>query len=241
MNRFFQLTFFLILFSGCNYSMQKNPGAPDNQDLSLDSKIISYDTVRTYAIQTCLKCHSGSTRPSLASLSDLKNNFSKVLSEVRDGAMPPPSSGYPDLSNCQKAILHKWQDLGEPETSDVSVKTLAECSAGLGDNPDPNTPPPILSEPVNYNTMLNRILKPRCLSCHNKNDTTDASSILFFPYSEFKNNKNLIKRPGATSKLVRMLTRTDEDRMPPPETGAPLASDEIEFVKRFIDQGIPEN
>ncbi len=113
----------------------------------------------------------------------------------------------------------------------------------------PVTPPPvppdqqsILDMPLNYETFRVKILEPRCLHCH-KDGATDpnASETFLFPYSELASHPKLFGMGSADSRLFKMVSRTDDRRMPPPEESGPLSAAEIEFIKRWVDGGHPEN
>jgi hypothetical protein len=157
--------------------------------------------------------------------------------------MPPANAGFVALSNCQKAILRAWWEGGMADTSDVKVSSLSACADTKEPPSEPPPLGPITQEPLTYQTFLKRILQPKCLSCHNPNDKSEAAGILFYPYSELQAQQRRFKAPGASSKIVRAVTRDDDDRMPPPppETNiAPLNKDEIAWLIRWIDAGIPE-
>jgi hypothetical protein len=103
------------------------------------------------------------------------------------------------------------------------------------------TPGSILSMPLNYDTLAEKILKPRCLHCHKEGgDDSDAADILLYPYDQLTLHPKFLGTSSADSKLYKLVTKTDDNRMPPPEDGAALTADEIEFIKRWVDAGHPE-
>lgn len=69
-------------------------------------------------LASCARCHS-----SMATVSGIKKRISSIWSDVNSGSMPPAGP----LSACNKAILKKWIDLGQPDQSQVAVTDLPAC------------------------------------------------------------------------------------------------------------------
>lgn len=228
---------FLILGS-CNYHVLKDPGT-SSQDTFSDTTTVSADVVQKSVLDTCLRCHSGSNAPALNTLDAIKANINKIQDEVTSNSMPPADAGYKPLSDCEKDILQEWVQKGMPDNSSKKVFDLAHCQSGV-----PQTPPkkPILEMPLTYETLTTEVLQPRCLHCHNpKSDDPDAKDIALYPFADLVAQKNMvIAADAANSKIYKYVVRTDDNRMPPPEDGAPLTADQIEFIKRWINAGAPE-
>jgi cytochrome c553 len=235
----------MTIFSGCNYaSPNQTDEKPKNGDVvqsptaSIEAKVVSESV-----LNTCSSCHAGKKNPNLSSLDLVKINISKVVTEVESNAMPPTTAGYAPLTNCQKAILRRWWEMGMPEVSDERVSSLAACAnantPGEGSQPPPSGS--MANEPLVYDTFLKRIVQPKCIVCHNPKERSQAAQILFYPYSEILNQKQRFQPPGASSKIVHDVTRTDDERMPPPESKIPpLTQEEVDWLIRWIDAGIPE-
>lgn len=234
----------LILGTGCDYRVVKDPNALNGNNGSQAKPIdgatlIDATLVKNTVLKTCMDCHAGRTSPELGSISAIQQNVSNVISWVNSNAMPPGKNGYSPLSDCNKAILTKWSQLGSPETSNEKVGDLAECKDGQVVPPETNLP--IEKMPLTYQTLLTKVLQPKCLKCHNPDyEDVEAAGILFYPYSEITKRPRLWSAPGAKSKIVRVLTKDDESRMPPPEDGAPLSNEEIQFVIKWLDAGAPQ-
>lgn len=231
------IIFSFIFVSACNYHVNKNGDSNANQSLDTISgdQVIGWELMRSTVLKTCLDCHSGRQTPILSSYTSMVAALGKVWGEVQTRSMPPQSSGLLPLSVCKTAVLKKWIDLAAPETSKITVASVPECPQNQG----PSIP--IDRLPLNYQTLKNEILLPRCIHCHNASDTTDAGAILFSPYSELRLGERRWSIPAAQSKVVRLLRSTDvEERMPPPESGVALDEDEIQFIERWIDAGKPE-
>jgi hypothetical protein len=234
--------FLLILaLVGCNLG-KGQPGVyvksePDNTFQGNEK--INWVLMKSTVLSTCLNCHSARQSPDLSTLVAFVAVSATVWSEVDTKSMPPAGSGQDFLNDCKKAVLRKWLDLGTPENSEVLISTVAECSSGVGPAPTPIKS--ISDMPVNYQTLHDRILAPRCLHCHNAADTTNAAAILFSPYSELMAGVRRWSKPADMSKIIKVLKSIDPDvRMPPPETGAALTSEEMVFIKKWIEAGWPE-
>lgn len=228
---------FSLIISSCNYRLDKTAGATDPNGSLSDKLPISWSTVETKVLSTCFRCHAGNVPPLLNKCELIVSNFSKVMGEVVSGDMPPASQGYPALTSCQQAILKKWQELNFPQESSHTSAELKECSSEVV-----QPVVPLDKLPPTYANFNERVLQKYCLSCHNKEGADPmASGILLYPYVEMKAKTNLLKGPGSASKLVKILSATDDERMPPPDDGAAgLTADEINFVIRWIDAGAPE-
>jgi hypothetical protein len=210
-----------------------NPGAFS------DKTTVDAAVVEESVLSTCVRCHSGNKPPNLASLAGIMSNIGKIQTEVNSNSMPPADAGYSPLTDCQKEILQEWVAEGMPAKSNKKVLELSHCQQTGPKNP---VETPILEMPLNYQTLTAKILQPRCLHCHNPNSSdVDASAILLFPYAQLTKHKNLLGSDSANSQFFNLVSRADEERMPPPEDSSPLPAEELEFIKRWIAAGHPEN
>lgn len=225
----------VILISACNSTEIKKQTGVDNKLSNPDgSAFISSSLIEGQVLNSCNSCHSGRSAPYLRGAQNIRQNISKILSEVNSNQMPPPQTGLGSLTSCQKEILQKWSDLGLPDESTVQVHELKFCQQEIAP-----VEPPLNQTALTYQNVLKRILAPKCITCHNVKDTTEASGILFTPYEKIANSRSW-RAPGVTSKIVKVLSRTDEDRMPPPEDGPALSAEEIDFISRWVDAGLPQ-
>ncbi len=223
----------IIFMTGCNYQTSKELTAP-NVSLSLNTAI-DFESIKTNSLSSCLKCHSGTQNPNLSTYSELKLHSALVSGEIATSSMPPAGSGYPLLENCQKDLYQKWVDLGMPETTTHTVAEVQSCRDVIGNPPNVT---PILLMPLNYQTLNSKILQPKCLLCHSPSG--EAKDLTFYPYNELAKLKEW-NAPAISSAVVDEIMNK-EDGMPPPETKlGSLTDDEVEFVKRWIDAGKPEN
>ena len=225
--------------------------------------LISYTLLKQTSLSTCLNCHSGKIKPNLSSVDGLQKNKSKLLDEVTKDKMPPVKKGYSPLSKCSKAILKLWLDQGSPETTDIKVGSIDDCKST--DNKEDSTAPvtpekppttpleppvitpeppaavtPILLMPLNYQTLKTQILEPKCLKCHSEKENKEDENILFTSYKALTAASEW--NAPAEKSVVYDEISDESDGMPPAEDSTPrLTPDEIEFVKKWIDAGKPEN
>lgn len=227
-----------FVLAGCNYRINKS-NDPAEGALSL-SEPVSYEAIKSYSLRTCMNCHAGQKTPDLSTLENIKTNITKINSSIEISKMPPASDGYLPLSQCQKDVLAKWIELGFPEVSGVLVGQIPSCQNSFG----PPVLTPILLAPLNYETLRSRILGPKCLLCH-VSDSSDweAAQVPFSPYAALVSESGKYwKAPAIKSKVYKEITNVD-DGMPPPDADPKiprLTDDEITFVQRWIDAGMPE-
>ncbi|MBV2168365.1 MAG: hypothetical protein KUL82_06625, partial [Bdellovibrio sp.] len=161
----------VLFFCGCNYNVVKDPNALGGQNGKQsapisESALIDWNLMKSSVLSSCMSCHVGHSAPELGSLSSTQQNLNTVRTEIHANTMPPAKNGYAPLSDCRKAILDSWIQQGAPETSTTRVGDLAACK-GVADNPQEspeNTP--IEQMPLNYQTLMTKILQPKCLKCH---------------------------------------------------------------------------
>jgi WD40 repeat protein len=124
------------------------------------------------------------------------------------------------------------------------TQTLAAENAS---EPNPHKPIPIArikrSTPVDFDKEILPILKNNCLACHNKT-TSKAGLILETPADMLKGGDSgpaISPKHGSTSLILKVAAHQEEDIvMPPPGNkvqAANLTSDELGFLKLWIDQG----
>ncbi|AZZ36380.1 hypothetical protein CIK05_06100 [Bdellovibrio sp. qaytius] len=228
------LIFSVVFISSCRYGNSTN--LVDQVDTTLNSEAyINYDMVKMTSLKTCANCHSGNQSPDLSSLNQIQRHISDIQDETRTAGMPPAESGYAALSDCNQAILDQWLSLGAPEETTVQLKSIAACKNQL----TPPTEIPISQAPLTYDTLVTKFLQKKCLLCHNPDSSDeDAKQILFYPYSEVIKNPQYWQSPSASSKVVEEISGQD---MPPSDSGISAAtSEEVDFVKRWIDAGRPQ-
>lgn len=235
---------FVLFTMGCNYNVIKDPSAFGGQEGKSSTSIsgsalIDWNLMKNSVLSSCMSCHVGHSAPELGSLSSTQQNLNTVRTEIHANTMPPAKNGYVPLSDCGKAILDSWIQQGAPETTNTRVGDLAACKEVAGSPQEGNTPIELM--PLNYQTLMTKVLQPKCVKCHNPDsEDLEAAGLLFYPYSEITKRSRLWAGPGKSSKIIRSVTRADDEQMPPPSEGAPLTAQEVDFIIRWIDAGRPQ-
>lgn len=121
-------------FQSCNYKNTKTEAVPTEstnpQGTSTpEETFITFKQISSDAVASCIKCHKveKTDKPKLTLREDFIKNMNKVLEEVTGNEMPPADDGYSPLTDCQKAQLQQWYDLGSPEESNIPVSSLPAC------------------------------------------------------------------------------------------------------------------
>lgn len=217
----------------------------DNNKVLSQESTLDYETILSLSLNSCMKCHSGSKPPDLSTREGLIANMKSVLASVREDRMP--KGNYPKLSNCQKDALYAWAQLGAPERTEMQISSIASCGEiGSGSTTTTTTtttlpPPPLNQMPLDYKTVTDRILRPKCMNCHNPDSTSDAVDTLLYPYSQITARRTLLGTSSANSKIFKLVNATDDTLMPPADSDyAHLTDEEITFLQRWLDAGHPE-
>ncbi|MFZ3229418.1 MAG: hypothetical protein WA160_04380 [Pseudobdellovibrio sp.] len=226
-----------VLITSCNYSKQKDSASLSNSTSSFsNTTIIDFALIKTYSLSSCLACHSGSQAPDISTAAGAKNFIARILARVDVDTMPPSNGGYRMLDACQKALLHKWSDLGSPVTSTTTIASVPECKNSAGGIPTPAPVIPISQMPLNYNTLLTKILQPKCIMCHSSTGT--MADLQFYPYKTLMLKSSKWTAPGKTSSIYKEVI---QKTMPPANSGISfLTIEESDFLAKWIDSGKPE-
>ena len=212
--------------------------------------LVGEQVIQQHVLAVCVHCHGkGGEMPDLTTLANIRTELGDIVLDVNSDDMPRPALGDRPLDACQKAILNKWVELKTPAVSQVTVASLPACTTSSTDHPPANPPvtpaPPVGSladAPVNYQTFKTHIIDRHCIGCHESSSSSRARGILFQPYTNLVAKQKLFKTPGAGSRFVRLVTRNDKGRMPPMGSSSPpLNDEEVAFVEKWIDAGLPEN
>lgn len=93
--------------------------------------------------------------------------------------------------------------------------------------------------PATFANCKRLIFEPKCVSCHSP--TGKADNVPFGTVQDFLDGPKPLVIPGDPlhSPLYIAITRTDEDRMPPPKKGNPLSEEAIAYIRRWIENGAP--
>jgi hypothetical protein len=93
--------------------------------------------------------------------------------------------------------------------------------------------------PPTFAILKKVIFEPRCVKCHSS--TGKADKVPFETIQDFLVGVRplVIPRDPLHSPLYLAITRTDEDRMPPPKKGDPLSAEEVDYIRLWIENGAP--
>src|SRR5580765_8037229 len=91
---------------------------------------------------------------------------------------------------------------------------------------------------IEFNRDIRPILSENCYTCHGPAKSTRKADLRL----DTKDGAATVLAPGNVkeSLLFQRITSTDEhERMPPHKTGKKLTAQQIELVRRWIEQGAP--
>lgn len=143
--------------------------------------------------------------------------------------------GNPKLSTLFLNVDSGRMPQGLPRISQNLINILQKYIEGLSNFP----PLPRLA--ANFDSIKANIFVPKCLNCHSTGG--HASHIPLNTRDDLLNSPRELVLPhnAEESGLVIAVIRTDQRRMPPPESGLPaLSENEIFFIKEWINQGASE-
>jgi hypothetical protein len=96
--------------------------------------------------------------------------------------------------------------------------------------------PPPSAAPVDFNRQVRPILAENCFSCHGQDDKQRKANL----HLNQHDGMLAVVKPGdhAASVLFQRISSDREDKhMPPPKTGKKLSAQQVDVLKRWIDQG----
>ena len=92
-------------------------------------------------------------------------------------------------------------------------------------------------DPIEFNRDIRPLLSDNCYLCHGPDAEERKADLRLDVQSEA--HKSAIV-PGSSDKsdaIVRILSQDPDERMPPPDSGKSLSDDEVELLRRWIDEG----
>ena len=107
--------------------------------------------------------------------------------------------------------------------------------------PIPSSTMAVEARPVNFDRDIRPILSDACFTCHGPDSNKRATDLRFDVESSVfaeRDEPVIVRRNADESALIERIVTDDEDvKMPPPDAARQLAPQEIELLKRWIDQG----
>ena len=93
------------------------------------------------------------------------------------------------------------------------------------------------ADDINYNRDIRPILSDKCFYCHGP-DSKHREADLRLDVEEAAHDSAIVAGDPDDSELIARITSDDEDlRMPPAESGKTLSNEDIELLRRWIEQG----
>lgn len=92
--------------------------------------------------------------------------------------------------------------------------------------------------PISFNRDIRPILSDKCFHCHGPNEESREADLRF----DVKEIAFHVVEPGSleNSELIQRIVNDDpESRMPPAEMNKPLSAEEIDLLKKWIQEGAP--
>jgi len=101
------------------------------------------------------------------------------------------------------------------------------------------TPPSALAEePVHFNRDIRGILSDNCFFCHGPDEAERKAGLRLDQRESAIDHGAIVPSDTSASELVARITSDDPNvQMPPPESNRELTNDEIDLLRRWIDEG----
>jgi hypothetical protein len=112
--------------------------------------------------------------------------------------------------------------------SPLPLGLLAACFCG----------PFAAAAPIDFNRDVRPILADNCFACHGQ-DAAKRKGKLRLDTREGQQKEGIIVagKPGESELITRILSKDDDERMPPPEAHRTLTSEQQETLRRWIGEG----
>ncbi|MEO1614209.1 MAG: PSD1 and planctomycete cytochrome C domain-containing protein [Planctomycetota bacterium] len=94
------------------------------------------------------------------------------------------------------------------------------------------------SEKIDFNRQIRPILSDNCFYCHGFDESHRESGLRLDTFEGATESDAVVPHDPDSSELLRRMLSEDADEvMPPPETEKKLSKEQIDLVKRWIEQG----
>lgn len=199
-------------------------------------KTVDFEVLKVTALNSCLNCHTTGSN-SMNTPEKFLALKTEILDSIQKATMPPKSSGYKPLSECEKQILETWlDDQTQSRVPSRKVGELSKCSDVAPAKPKPPTDFAALE--LSFENLTKEILAPKCLSCHTEEN---ARKTVLESYPLLSAQK-LLAETADESMLYKVTIGTAKRFMPPKNKGIdPLTDAEKDYLKRWIEAGAPEH
>lgn len=231
--------FVIFALTGCSYTLGElglyKDGKFPKLDLSQMAEMDSnFETVKKISLASCLECHTNGSH-SMDTPEKLLAQHTKVLASVHERTMPPKSSGYKNLNECETKILETWiDDRVQNRATRTKVKDIAACAGAKPPEAKPKTDFATLE--LSFENLQKEILAPKCLSCH----ATDSPGYQYALDDLQRMKDNELILATAEDSLLYQVTIQGRVKyfMPPKKSGLQsLTDEERDYLKRWIEAG----
>lgn len=231
--------FCVFALTGCSYTLgelgiYKDGKVPKINLAQMSEMDLNFETVKKIALANCMECHTTGSN-SLDTPEKLMEHQAKVLASVHERTMPPKSSGYKYLNECETKILETWIEDRLQNRSTVSkVKDIPACAGAKPPEAKPKTDFATLE--LSFENLQKEILAPKCLSCH----ATDSPGYQYALDDLQRMKDNELILATADESLLYQVTIPGRVKyfMPPKKSGLQaLTDDERDYLKRWIEAG----
>ncbi|PIS09978.1 MAG: hypothetical protein COT73_11805 [Bdellovibrio sp. CG10_big_fil_rev_8_21_14_0_10_47_8] len=231
---------------GCNFSLyqarQKNTGGPEVmfEKVLGGDQVPSFEFIRSQILEpnSCTQCHAWANSYTLTKIYTIPGNSdgSPLIKRLKNmgGDMPQNKAA---LNNQAFQVLKLWIDYGSQETNRQKPK------------PSPTTTTTTLSENPTFADVSKYVFETNCSSCHRAGATSGGRKFPFQNYRDVLSQEDSITgepvlTPGDLGNSKMWTDIIDRD-MPPPKaiangTATALSAEQIDLVKRWIEQGAIE-
>lgn len=231
----------LTAFTGCGYPMEMlgvykvTENLPGFNAGAFADKTVDFDVLKVTTLNSCLACHTTGSY-SMNTAEKALALKTEILDSIQKGTMPPRTSGYKQLSECEKQILETWfEDQNQKRAPSRKVGELSKCGDVAPAQPKPATDFATLE--LSWKNLTSEILAPKCLTCHNEED---ARKTVLDQYGLISAQR-LLAETADESMLYKVTVGTAKRFMPPKNKGIdPLTDAEKDYLKRWIEAGAPE-
>ncbi|MBN2172620.1 MAG: cytochrome c [Bacteroidales bacterium] len=193
-----------------------------------DSSNVTYPgTVFPILQQNCITCHSQPIPAGGLDFNDYENVAFVAQSGQLMGAIrqlppytPMPENG-PPLTDCEIGLIQKW----------INDTTFNTGSGGISCDPDT----------IYFQNDVLPLLQSSCgiAGCHDQQSAQDG--VVLTSYLSVMQTAGVVPFDPQESEIYEVITENDpDDRMPPPPA-APLNSDQIQIIYKWIAQGALNN
>lgn len=117
-----------------------------------------------------------------------------------------------------------------------ALLALVACHGRAAFGAEPASP---LHDKVDFNRQIRPLLTDNCFACHGPDDKQRKADLRLDQREDAVGaDKPVVPGHSAKSELIVRVTSTDSSkRMPPPKSGKKLTPEQIDLLRRWIDQG----